>query len=495
MKKLEKNLFLLSFIFLIIGIVICHIFTVPFEPFDELWNFQNIYKISNGLTIYQDANVIITPLFFTLGSSFLKIFGVSIISFRCFNILIFGTYFVLLYYIFKTLKIEKHLNILFLILSLVQILPIINGGANYNSLSFVFVFLGLLIYLKLQDKKTFHYLQGIIIFLIFFTKQNIGIFYTIGILFFEYIYKKNWKTFITNQIKKLVIFIILLTLSLTIFYTNGNLLDFINFAFGGLLDFGNSNLNIENSPYTIFLCLIILCLYFYILLNKKIFSERIINLERRKNLHLIGCIIIPITLSVFPIINTAHFMYFLPLYLIILFYFLDFTILKEIFNTEKSYKIINIISIILLLSLIIRMLFGYFVENKEYVKITNTSSPFYQMTITRENYNKISVITDYIKRKNAENINVIIIASDSALSMVPLKQNHKEFDLVFNGNLGYDGESKMIEKIKNSENTEFLIFSSEEDCFWQESEIIRTFITENLTKTGEILNYSIYENK
>ena len=29
---------------------------------DELWNFQNVYKIYNGYKIYVDANVITTPI-------------------------------------------------------------------------------------------------------------------------------------------------------------------------------------------------------------------------------------------------------------------------------------------------------------------------------------------------------------------------------------------------------------------------------------------------
>ena len=55
---------------------------------DELWNFQNIFKMYNGYKIYQDANVIVTPLFFEIGEKIFKILGANILSFRIYNIII-----------------------------------------------------------------------------------------------------------------------------------------------------------------------------------------------------------------------------------------------------------------------------------------------------------------------------------------------------------------------------------------------------------------------
>ena len=43
-------------------------------------------------------------------------------------------------------------------------------------------------------------------------------------------------------------------------------------------------------------------------------------------------------------------------------------------------------------------------------------------------------------------------------------------------------------------NTEFLIFTDEDDCYWQESKDIREYIINNFEKSGEIFNYSIYLN-
>ena len=68
LKCLQKiiqndNIKVLFIIFIsIIGISL----NVTIVSSDELWNFQNVYKLYNGFEIYKDANVICTPLFFLL---------------------------------------------------------------------------------------------------------------------------------------------------------------------------------------------------------------------------------------------------------------------------------------------------------------------------------------------------------------------------------------------------------------------------------------------
>lgn len=73
-------------------------------------------------------------------------------------------------------------------------------------------------------------------------------------------------------------------------------------------------------------------------------------------------------------------------------------------------------------------------------------------------------------------------------------QSHGYFDLPFVGNFGKDGELGVIENIKNLKSgTQILIFTNEEDMFWQESKTIRKYIIDNLNKIGELENYTIYE--
>lgn len=495
MKNLFKNILIFTMFVLIILTFLIIIYKTPLLPYDELWNFQNIYKMYNNSIIYLDNNVIITPIFYFLSLIFFLVFGASIISFRFLNIAIYTMYFFILYKIFSTLKVSKPLTILFLTFSFMQIYTVTPTGANYNILSVVFVLLGIYIYLNSKKQTYINILQGIIIFLVFFTKQNIGIYYALGIFAFEFINKKDLKSFLLNQITKMIIFFILLFMSLFYFYIKGNLIHFINYTFGGLFSFGKSNITFSVSLNILVFFIIILLFYFYIVINKKILNNSNISYEQKKNFIFLGCIAIPMTLSVYPILNNAHFKYIMPLYALLLFYFLDFTILEDIFNSQKK-DILTIFcycTSILILSFILYNLYSEF--NCDMTKISDSNSPFYNIPVTSETYEKIDVMTNYIKEKNKSNKQVIIISSDSAFTMVTLNQNNNAFDLVFNGNLGYNGENKLISEIQNSKNTEFLIYTNESDCFWQESKIVRNFIINNLNKTGEILNYSIYELK
>ena len=129
----------------------------------------------------------------------------------------------------------------------------------------------------------------------------------------------------------------------------------------------------------------------------------------------------------------------------------------------------------------------------EIVMIEDKNSKYNQLYICDEGIDKINKLKEYISDKKNENEDVVILSYDAVLPMVELDINNGEFDLAFVGNLGYDGENKLIDKIKELENTEILIFTDEEDCFWQESKKVREYIMENMKRKGEILEYTIYE--
>ena len=73
---------------------------------DALWNFSNVYKLLNGYKIYNECNVIVTPLFFYLGEVFLKIFGANFLGFSVYNLLINAFLFTSIYSLFKCFDIK-----------------------------------------------------------------------------------------------------------------------------------------------------------------------------------------------------------------------------------------------------------------------------------------------------------------------------------------------------------------------------------------------------
>ena len=105
LKITEKdNIIVFFIIFLsIIGISL----NVNIEVSDELWNFQNVYKLFNGFEIYKDANIICTPLFFYIGNIIFKILGANFFIFRIYNIIIDVILFFSVYILCKKMKMSK----------------------------------------------------------------------------------------------------------------------------------------------------------------------------------------------------------------------------------------------------------------------------------------------------------------------------------------------------------------------------------------------------
>ena len=460
---------------------------------DELWNFQNIFKMYNGHTIYKDCNVIITPFFFFLGNIFLKIFNPTILTFRIYNIFILFLYFGTIFYIFISLNIKKSTSLLYTILIFINTVSVIIFSANYNTLALAFVFIGIIIYLNFYNKKYYNFLQGFIIFIIFFTKQNTGIYYLIAIILFELYNKKLSKIFFIEQIKIILSFLTLFLISLIFFYFYGNLFNFINYVFGGLLEFSNSNITFASSYSPISICLTIIIVSIIIILKRKKLINTSLNDNFFEKYIFIFIVTLFETLTIYPIINEGHILFVLSLYLILFFYFIDTSIINDLFSNNKYDILINWICIIFILAVLIKIIYNFYSEKTNYTRIKNPKSPFYNICIDTTYKEKIDTMSEYINNKNKLGINVIIISSDSALTMISLNQNNGDFDLVFNGNLGYNGINSLINKIKNSENTEFLIYTNKEDMFWQEPLEIREYIIKNLTKIGEICNYSIYK--
>lgn len=105
---------------------------------DEIWNFQNVMKMVNGGIIYVDNNVIITPIFYYLGTVIVKFLGSNILGFRIYNAIIFSVLILSSFFIFKLLKIENLKSILYTLLIFLFVIPYISVGANYNVLAISF---------------------------------------------------------------------------------------------------------------------------------------------------------------------------------------------------------------------------------------------------------------------------------------------------------------------------------------------------------------------
>ena len=180
--KKHDNIFVLLLIALA---MLARVYNVGISNTDEMYNFLNSYKLANGLTIYTDNNVIITPLFFYISSIILKILGENVLVFRTLNLIISTFMFFLCYLILKELKVNKRFSLLYTLLIIALISSIIGGGANYTTLAYSFYLLGFLLILKMKKGTVKSLVQGLMLFLTFLTYQKLGVAYFIAIIAYE----------------------------------------------------------------------------------------------------------------------------------------------------------------------------------------------------------------------------------------------------------------------------------------------------------------------
>ena len=479
-KKNENIIILFILVLLLLG----RCFAYSISANDELWNFQNIYKMLNGYKLYKDANVIITPLFFYISYFFVKILGGNLLAYRIYNLFLFTVFYFIIYKILKKLCKSTLVYILGFSLIISSTLKLVPDGASYNVLSLIFILLGIFLNLFwFESKQKHNIIQSIIMFLVFWTKQNIGIYYILGIFIFELLYK-DFK----SVLKQILLLGIYFVIGCTILILQGIFTDFINYAILGIIDFSNNNLDIniidiiELSLYIIFL---------FITIPLICFKLKPHEIEKNRLIFLSSLSIMLLLIS-YPIFNSYHKILAELIVKITLIYIFELFRFFTIKN-KKVLLITWIMTGIVYLCFIIESLY-YFSLWIQYMK-SNTfytaTNAFYGINISEENYNKNKIIEEYISSSEK---NVIVLGKDAAMYMIPLKRSNGVMDLPFLGNLGKDGEDGLISKINELKNSEFLIINNPNDLFWQESKKIYNYIIDNLTKKGEIENFYIYTN-
>ena len=506
--KKHDNIFVLILIALA---MLASVYNVGISNTDEMYNFLNSYKLANGLTIYTDNNVIITPLFFYISSIILKILGENVLVFRTLNLIISTFMFFLCYLILKELKVNKRFSLLYTLLIIALISTIIGGGANYTTLAYSFYLLGFLLILKMKKGTVKSLVQGLMLFLTFLTYQKLGVAYFIAIIAYEITNKD-----IKSLFKELLTALVLLLAFLAYLYTQGNLFDFIDYAILGIGEFGSKNWKAEGNFFSIllFLLLPIMTLTAIITTIKAIKSNTNIKMEKlrkekssseneennfkkveeiKKQILCIFEFSICAYIIVIPILNNYHVYLASILMIINLMYIIDFLI-KPIIE-EKSIK--NIINIIILC--IIILLFAYSAKDMwDYAHLINCipqDSPFYGATIDPKMRKTIEEVADYVQNNDK---NTIVLSTYAPLISLYLNDlDNGDYDLPLRGNLGSKGEEGLIEQIKELSNTQILLLheTEEEKEIYQFAYDVTEYIKQNYTYVGQINKFDIYETK
>lgn len=477
------------FILIIILISTLVTFKAKIESGDEIWTFQNIYKMYNGYKIYNDANVIQTPLFFYIGKILFEIIGANILTHRIYNIIIQTSLLLITYTLLKQLKINKKISILLIIYLILQR----NYGsilmqANYNTLAILFFVLGILI----QTKKYKHnnIIQGIILFLVTLSKQNIGILYGLAIILNEITQKSKIKEKIKNIAVQLAISTICIIITLAYFNSQGYLNNFISYTILGIGEFAgkNTSIGIDNIIETISLLAINLIVSrIFIKKEEKLKTTK----EEKENLIMLNCYAIPLTLSMYPIFNQAHYIGGIYVTYILFTYIINIMLKRiEIKSINKIINILVIIGITVSCSYSTYSFVKWEIGIKDEKYPFSPNQPFYGGLIEQEQLENINKITEYIRNSESK---VIVLSNKAALYMIPLKQSNGEMDLPFKGNLGKEGENGLIQKLKAMKNVRILLEKEDTNDGWQESKIAKEYIKNNWKKEGEIEEFYIYK--
>lgn len=407
MKIIKSNYkFILLFIFFFISLVF--IFTL--SRGDTFVNYGFSYAISRGEIPYKDFNMVITPFAPFLYSMGLLLFN-NIIMFYLEQAILLT---ILFYYLEKLINKKSILMLLCIIIPFpIALVSVIYPGYNYILLLLMFIFI---YYFKNKEND---YLLGILLGLIFCTKQTIGLVLFIPTIY--YLFKDRYK------FSKMIIGYLIPCLLLFIYLIiTGSLNDFINLCFFGLIDF-NSNNNSTDIFYSVLFFFGIIYMLYRIIKDKN-------NILLYYEL-LFGVVVL-------PIIDYYH----VSLFLIIVIY----NIIDSIKFNDKYCKhiVVLIISICSIWS---------FITCKYFNKISITNYKHFYLVVNDKEYTDTS--KKLLKYTNNLDKEVIYFMRGSENYFYKIINNKKlnYFDLPNYGNYGYNGITKIKKEISKINDVYFVV--------------------------------------
>lgn len=420
---------LLTFIFFFIT----NYFTVVNN--DLVWNYGFSYNYANGLKMYVDYNMVITPLYPFIIGSLLKILGDNIIIFYLINALIPTSIAMLVYKEDKKLFIPMLLTIEFV------------SFPNYNLLCVLLLF----ILMRLEQTKKNDYIIGILIGLSFLTKSSIGVFLCLPTL----VYIKEFR----KVLKRAVGFLIPVLITVLLLYFNKSLYSFVNYAFLGLFDFAESNSKAGLLIIVTILSLIFLGYKYYKTKEKEILYAMAFQI------------------MAYPIFNAIHVVYALiPVVYIVIKYLPDHVM--KIY--DKYYKLMLILLLCPLGAL------GIVIKTKDLAYYP--SGTFKYKAIEQTRIDDANMLKEHLKDDVDD---VIFVMYEAYMNKFILDIPINKYDLLLEGNLGYDGVNKIIEEFddmpKGTKFVTYLVFEQ-----GQSSEKLYNHITNNYYLVDYFDKYEVY---
>ena len=401
MKKYKK---LIPFIFIFILFVITILFFVGINM-DEVWNYGFSYAIRMGEIPYKDFNMVVTPFYSLFMTIPLLLWNnyLAVVLFYS-SILTVASY--------LTYKMYKDRGLILLLLTLI-IYTVITPSYN----SFILVLLLFIIYLESSKFKSKNILIGVLVALAILTKQSIGLFYFIPMIYI------GIKT--KSLSKRLLGFIIPIIITFGYLLLTHSLLEFIDLCFLGLLDFTGNSRSIS-----------IISIILYVIML--IVSIKIISMNKKDvtNYYILGAYTIFI-----PIFDIMHLLYVVFLFGLLI---------------VNNYKITGIN--IKQLSFVCLSLF--LIVNGANVALNFSEYPNKLNHLKYKYINKDILEEIYYVNEYAKDKDLIIYDDTSYLYTIINNKKSNYLNLLNHGNHGYKGSEKLIKLLEENNDKEVLILKS-----------------------------------
>lgn len=430
MRLKKKDILILIIIFIYTGILI----TYSNADNDLIWNYGFSYNFANHLLMYKDYNMVITPLYPFLGGILMRILGNNFLIFNLYNTILST---ILYYYLYKK---YPHTFIPSIILISFILRP------SYN---FLVLFL-VLILLNINEEKDFFI--GFILGLLFLTKQS----FILLILPSIYLITKPKRLF-----KRIGAFFLPCLFFLIYFILTNTFLDFLNYTFLGLFSFSSKNSFFNLG--TIFILSLIIYLFLYYLKTKDI-----------KVLYLITY-----QIMAYPIFNTMHIILsIIP----VIIYFLDKLVKKKKYNLNYL-RYFNFFVSILLICPLLSIPLQYF--NKDLVEGENA--------LEYKNISRSYLVNKDLFLKEVPNLNnTYFLMYDAYIYKYLLNNPITSYDLLLNGNLGYNGEERVIDYFNSLDSNTYFVLNRVYTG-GQLSKNIDAYIRNHYHKVKDFQEFTLYK--
>ncbi len=407
--KMKKNsIYILVFCFFFVSL---WYFGSNKNTWDSIWNYGFSLAIAKGQIPYLDFTMVITPLYnmiMAIGLLFSHEYIIYIIE----QSILLTICFYFLHQIY-----EKKAWIYLTLFVIPYYYPLI---PSYNT--FLFVLLSGILYLEKKEKD--HFLIGFLIACMVLTKQTVGIFFLIPSIVF---YWKKW-----NVLKKRILgFFIPIGLFAIYLIGTRSLIAFIDLCILGLLDFGIKNTIWNNG-------------YFWV--SGMIFFMNVIAILKQKKNIVLWYALMGYTVLI-PIYATYHFQVYL------LFCFLCIMELKV--RWDVLFRNLSIFIIFFQSAL-----YGYINQSKS-VEIVHNIHNFQFIFLMNGQKETIEFCRNLYLKYKRENKNTYFLSNQTSWILSVTEEKYDYFSVLNQGNFGYGGSQKMIQKIKKMKNAYFMINAEE----------------------------------